>query len=117
MILTVMELLIILDWCPNQPETYNGFQDKDGCPDDSVSTLDSDMDGIPDVSDACPLEPETYNFYQDDDGCPDSTGAVTPSYTFPDADGDGIDDRKGMHVLMNKRTLMDIWIGMAVQMY
>ena len=50
-----MELLIILDLCPNQPETYNGFLDDDGCPDTFDSKLDSDMDGILDVFDACPL--------------------------------------------------------------
>ena len=45
------------------------------------------------ISDACPLEPETYNFFKDGDGCPDSTESVISSYIFPDADGDGIDDR------------------------
>jgi len=45
------------------------------------------------VSDACPLEPETYNRYLDADGCPDSVDAIGSTYAFPDADGDGIDDR------------------------
>ena len=36
-----------LDSCPNQPETFNGIDDADGCPDDKfVFTLDSDQDGI-----------------------------------------------------------------------
>ena len=43
--------------------------------------------------DACPLEPETYNRFQDIDGCPDSVEGVDSTYTFPDADGDGIPDR------------------------
>ena len=70
-----------------------GLEDEDGCPDKFSFTLDSDQDGIVDISDACPLDPEIYNFYQDEDGCPDSTGSVTSSYLFADVDGDGIDDR------------------------
>ena len=62
--------------CPTQPETYNGFQDTDGCPDGSDYRLDSDMDGILDIDDACPLEPETYNQYQDTDGCPDTVDGI-----------------------------------------
>ena len=60
-----------LDLCPTQPETYNGFEDTDGCPDTFDSVIDSDRDGIPNVSDACPLQPETYNSFKDGDGCPD----------------------------------------------
>ena len=65
------------DKCPNAPETYNGFQDTDGCPDDP----DTDKDGVPDSKDQCPLEPEDKDGFQDDDGCPD-----------PDNDHDGIPD-------------------------
>ena len=79
--------------CPNQPEIFNGIDDKDGCPDDAFTLRDNDQDGISDTLDACPLEPETYNFYQDTDGCPDTTDAILFTYTFPDVDGDGIDDR------------------------
>lgn len=68
-----------LDSCPDKPETYNGFEDLDGCPDDP----DSDGDGIPDSRDACPLEPEDKDGYLDDDGCPD-----------PDNDADGVPDDK-----------------------
>jgi outer membrane protein OmpA-like peptidoglycan-associated protein len=67
------------DSCPDQRETYNGFEDLDGCPDDP----DTDHDGIPDSRDACPLEPEDKDGYLDDDGCPD-----------PDNDADGIPDDK-----------------------
>lgn len=67
------------DQCPDQRETYNGFEDLDGCPDDP----DSDGDGVPDSRDACRLEPEDKDGYLDDDGCPE-----------PDNDLDGIPDAK-----------------------
>ncbi len=67
------------DSCPDQRETYNGYEDIDGCPDDP----DTDGDGIPDSRDVCPLEPEDKDGYLDDDGCPD-----------PDNDADGIPDDK-----------------------
>jgi OOP family OmpA-OmpF porin len=55
------------DKCPDDPETYQGFEDDDGCPDDA----DTDGDGRPDSVDACVLEPEDVDKYLDDDGCPD----------------------------------------------
>lgn len=55
------------DKCPDQPETYQGFEDGDGCPDDA----DSDGDGIPDSKDSCVLEPEDKDNYLDEDGCPE----------------------------------------------
>ena len=67
------------DQCPDQRETYNGFEDLDGCPDDP----DTDGVVIPDSRDACRLEPEDKDGYLDDDGCPD-----------PDNDLDGIVDAK-----------------------
>jgi hypothetical protein len=69
------------DHCPTIPETYNGFFDDDGCPDE-VQEVDGDGDGIPDSQDACPAESETFNGFEDNDGCPDS---AQPN----DADGDG----------------------------
>jgi outer membrane protein OmpA-like peptidoglycan-associated protein len=66
-----------VDKCPNDPETYNGFQDEDGCPDDP----DTDGDGIADSVDVCLLAPEDKDGYLDDDGCPDV-----------DNDGDGVAD-------------------------
>ena len=51
-----------MDLCPNQPEVFNGIDDKDGCPDDALTLKDSDQDGISDSLDVCPLEPETYKF-------------------------------------------------------
>ncbi len=65
------------DKCKCEPETFNGFEDKDGCPDDP----DTDMDGLVDSADMCPLVPEDKDNYLDEDGCPD-----------PDNDLDGILD-------------------------
>ena len=56
-----------LDKCPDEPETWNAFQDADGCPDDP----DSDGDGVPDSRDMCVFEPEDKDGYLDEDGCPD----------------------------------------------
>lgn len=72
-------ILDTFDTCPEQRETYNGFEDLDGCPDDP----DTDKDGIFDSRDACLLEAEDKDGYLDDDGCPD-----------PDNDADGIPDDK-----------------------
>jgi outer membrane protein OmpA-like peptidoglycan-associated protein len=66
-----------IDKCPDEPETYNGFQDEDGCPDEA----DTDSDGIGDNHDQCILEPEDKDGYLDEDGCPD-----------PDNDGVGVAD-------------------------
>ena len=46
-----------LDLCPTQAETYNNYQDTDGCPDEFVITNDQDMDGIVDNLDQCPDVP------------------------------------------------------------
>jgi outer membrane protein OmpA-like peptidoglycan-associated protein len=65
------------DSCPKKPEDFDGFEDKDGCPD-----TDNDEDGIADNNDGCPNVPEgEYDGYRDDDGCPD-----------PDNDADGFAD-------------------------
>jgi OmpA-OmpF porin, OOP family len=55
------------DKCPDVRETYNGFEDDDGCPDDR----DTDGDRVPDSKDQCVLEPEDADEYLDDDGCPE----------------------------------------------
>jgi OmpA-OmpF porin, OOP family len=65
------------DRCPDAPETWNTFQDEDGCPDDP----DTDGDGIVDSRDVCPMEPEDRDRYLDEDGCPDL-----------DNDADGVPD-------------------------
>ena len=64
------------DRCPTEPETVNGFEESDGCPDNP----DPDGDLLTGDADHCPTEAETRNNYQDDDGCPDD----------PDADHDGV---------------------------
>jgi outer membrane protein OmpA-like peptidoglycan-associated protein len=56
-----------LDKCPMEPETVNGFDDDDGCPDAG----DRDADGIRDDVDQCPDEPEDFDHFEDEDGCPD----------------------------------------------
>ena len=58
------------DQCPDRPEDFDNFEDKDGCPD-----IDNDHDQVLDIADKCPSEPETMNGYEDDDGCPDSVPA------------------------------------------
>ena len=73
--------------CPAQPEIFNGFQDRDGCP-DTYGSGDLDLDGVIDSDDECPLAKETYNKFQDTDGCPDSISG----FSALDFDGDGITD-------------------------
>ncbi len=80
-----------LDNCPLSPETYNKFQDEDGCPDNVADSAfaDTDNDGIEDKIDFCPTDPEIFNGYRDTDGCPD----VAVDITIIDTDGDGIADK------------------------
>ena len=63
------------DECPLEPETVNGFRDRDGCPD----VADRDGDGILDPDDQCLEDPENINGIDDADGCPEI-----------DEDGDGL---------------------------
>ncbi|MCB0326863.1 MAG: OmpA family protein [Bdellovibrionales bacterium] len=70
------------DKCPDQPETVNGFEDEDGCPDKVIS--DRDKDTILDENDQCPDEAENFNGVMDEDGCPEELSI--------DADHDGIPD-------------------------
>ena len=70
------------DRCPDQPETANGFEDDDGCPDElpapatpaiaPVEDPDVDQDGIKGTDDKCPTQAETLNGIEDEDGCPDA---------------------------------------------
>jgi OOP family OmpA-OmpF porin len=68
-----------VDACPNDPEDFDDFQDKEGCPDP-----DNDQDGILDVDDECPLIPEDHDGDADADGCPEGQEG--------DRDGDGLLD-------------------------
>lgn len=85
------------DKCPDQPETWNGFEDQDGCPDDP----DTDKDGIPDSRDSCVLEPEDKDNYLDEDGCPeldnDLDGILDTVDKCPNdpEDPDGYEDTDG----------------------
>jgi len=85
------------DKCPDQPETYQGFQDDDGCPDDP----DTDGDGITDSKDSCVLEPEDKDGYLDEDGCPeldndlDGIADTADKCPLEAEDPDGFEDDDG----------------------
>ncbi|MCB0309352.1 MAG: OmpA family protein [Bdellovibrionales bacterium] len=86
-----------LDRCPKEPETINGYEDEDGCPDSKPipKPIDTDGDGIIDQNDKCPTEKETINGFQDEDGCPDVIQQLPKAFVEPkkvDTDGDGIMD-------------------------
>lgn len=55
-----------VDECPETPEDYDTYLDKDGCPD-----TDNDRDGILDLNDQCMHDPEDFDDWEDDDGCPE----------------------------------------------
>jgi len=59
------------DFCPQQREDKDNWEDEDGCPD-----LDNDHDGFTDKADECPDHAETINGLEDDDGCPDAVASV-----------------------------------------
>ncbi|WP_323137506.1 hypothetical protein [Paraliomyxa miuraensis] len=54
------------DQCPAALEDFDGYEDRDGCPDP-----DNDGDGILDAKDECPLHPEDVDGIDDANGCPD----------------------------------------------
>lgn len=72
------------DDCPSDAETYNDYEDGDGCPDSVPETdqrngappppADSDGDGVNDDADACPSEAPTTD--ADGDGCEDQAAAA-----------------------------------------
>lgn len=90
------------DACLSDPEDFDGFEDRDGCPDP-----DNDRDGVLDRNDACPNEPgvasargcpvrdrDSDGVADSDDACPNEAG---PARTrgcpvVVDSDGDGIAD-------------------------
>jgi hypothetical protein len=69
------------DRCPREPETFNGLDDTDGCP-DVVPPLDSDGDSVLDSSDNCPSLPNSNQLDTDGDGMGDACDS--------DGDGDGV---------------------------
>jgi outer membrane protein OmpA-like peptidoglycan-associated protein len=68
-----------VDHCPDDPEDFDDFEDRDGCPE-----LDNDRDTILDTDDRCPNQPEDKDGVEDDDGCPETDRV--------DRDGDRIVD-------------------------
>ncbi len=66
-----------VDQCPDNPEDFDDFEDRDGCPEP-----DNDHDGFLDPDDRCPNEPGPGT----KDGCPVRKAL--------DRDGDGINDDK-----------------------
>jgi len=85
------------DACVDQPETKNGFQDEDGCPD----VDDTDKDGVRDSDDKCVDVAEDKDGFEDEDGCPDldhdKDGLNNDVDKCPDAaeDKDGFEDEDG----------------------
>jgi outer membrane protein OmpA-like peptidoglycan-associated protein len=96
------------DKCPKEPETVNGHEDQDGCPDELP---DVDGDGLRGDADRCPADPEDMDTFQDEDGCPEAdndndalldAGDACPDEAGPaenkgcpdkDRDGDTVVDR------------------------
>jgi len=99
------------DRCPDVPETWNSFQDEDGCPDDP----DTDGDGLVDSRDVCPIEPEDRDQYLDEDGCPeldndaDGVPDTTDNCRNEAEDPDGYNDPDGCPDLDNDQdSLVDL---------
>ncbi len=96
------------DRCPDDPETWNSFQDEDGCPDDP----DTDGDGLVDSRDVCPIEPEDRDQYLDEDGCPeldndaDGVPDTTDNCRNEPEDPDGFNDPDGCPDLDNDQDSM-----------
>ena len=84
------------DQCPQISETFNKFEDEDGCPDTVIEEKtkyefpDTDGDGFEDRIDNCPNLPETFNDYLDHDGCPERF-ALTDDMQ-KDSDNDSVPD-------------------------
>jgi outer membrane protein OmpA-like peptidoglycan-associated protein len=56
-----------LDRCPADPESSNGIDDADGCPEP-----DPDFDGVVGAADTCPYAAEDLDRFEDEDGCPEA---------------------------------------------
>jgi hypothetical protein len=66
------------DLCPAEPESRNGIDDWDGCPETAEQgpasagvQPDLDGDGIAGADDRCPHAAEDRDRFEDNDGCPD----------------------------------------------
>ena len=100
-----------VDSCPDHPETFNDYQDEDGCPDGG----DADGDGIVDAIDSCVLDPEDKDNYLDEDGCPepdndlDGLADAVDKCPLEAEDPDGYEDQDGCPDLDNdKDTVPDV---------
>jgi len=84
------------DPCPYEAEDFDGYEDRDGCPD-----RDNDGDGVEDKFDACPDEAEDRDGFEDEDGCPDTDNDKDGILDADDAcpneaeDVDGFQDTDG----------------------
>ncbi len=79
------------DTCEKEPETKNGFDDEDGCPDID----DQDKDGINDRADQCPDIAEDIDSFEDQDGCPDDDHDKDGLPNTADACVDQAEDKDG----------------------
>jgi outer membrane protein OmpA-like peptidoglycan-associated protein len=59
----------MLDLCPDKAEDKDGYEDKDGCPEENIEP-DADGDGVPDAVDQCKTTPGTKALR----GCGDQDG-------------------------------------------
>jgi hypothetical protein len=73
-----------LDRCPREPETFNGLDDADGCP-DSSPPADSDNDTITDSTDNCPSVSNSNQLDTDNDGMGNACDADDDNDTVTDA--------------------------------
>jgi hypothetical protein len=71
------------DECPKEPETFNGINDTDGCP-DLTPAIDSDGDGVSDSADNCPAVPNADQLDSDGDGIGDACDPDDDNDTIPD---------------------------------
>ncbi len=89
-------LLDEVDKCPEDPEDFDSYEDKDGCPE-----KDNDGDGVPDAADSCPDIPEDKDGFEDGDGCPefdndlDGLSDINDSCRNKAEDYDGFQDDDG----------------------
>jgi len=90
------------DQCPLEAETFNGFEDEDGCPESVTTTQqessqalvgDFDGDSIADEIDNCLIDSNPDQMDTDGDGLGDVCDTDDgPTVTADDMDGDGIRD-------------------------
>lgn len=80
-----------LDRCPTDPESSNGVDDADGCPEP-----DPDFDGVVGAADTCPYEAEDTDRFEDEDGCPEADNDRDGFADLRDACPDQPETRNGI---------------------